>query len=217
MWGFGLAMTRRDGYLILMPNEARLDFPATGRNAAPILDVLHDILPDTGHVLEIASGSGQHAAHFAKVFSSLTWQPTDLDPTHRQSIAAWTKDLPNVRAPIELDATSNSWPVSDVDVIICANMIHIAPWTAGLGLLAGAGRTLGDNGMLYLYGPYMVDGVHTAESNAQFDISLKQRDPSWGVRDLGVVTEVATEHGLELETTIEMPANNLSVVFRKSC
>jgi hypothetical protein len=198
-----------------MPNDARLDFPATGRNAAPILDVLRGILPDTGHVLEIASGSGQHVAHFAKAFPSLTWQPTDLDLTHRQSIAAWTVDLPNVHAPIELDATANLWPISDLDVIMCANMIHIAPWSAGLGLLAGAGRTLADNGMLYLYGPYTIDGVHTAESNAQFDRSLKQRDPSWGVRDLDLVTEAATKHGLELETTIEMPANNLSVVFRK--
>jgi hypothetical protein len=199
-----------------MPNDARLDFPATGRNAAPILDVLRGILPDTGHVMEIASGSGQHVAHFAKAFPSLTWQPTDLDLTHRQSIAAWTVDLPNVHAPIELDATANPWPISDLDVIMCANMIHIAPWAAGLGLLAGAGRTLADNGMLYLYGPYTIDGVHTAESNAQFDRSLKQRDPSWGVRDLGLVTETATKHGLELETTIEMPANNLSVVFRKT-
>ncbi len=203
-------------YLLNMNSDDRLDFPATGRNAEPILDVLRDVLPQQGTVLEIASGSGQHVAHFARHFPGLTWQPTDLDPEHRRSIAAWTAELENVRDPIGLDATHAPWPVQRVDAVLCANMIHIAPWEAGLGLLAGTGQVLSLGGLLYLYGPFRIDGAHTADSNAQFDASLKSRNPSWGVRDLGDVTDCAAEHGLTLETSIEMPANNLSVIFRKT-
>ncbi|MBT6094585.1 MAG: DUF938 domain-containing protein [Rhodospirillaceae bacterium] len=199
-----------------MSTDDRLDFPATGRNAEPILGVLRRVLPQQGTVLEIASGSGQHVAHFAQQFPELTWQPTDLDPDHRRSITAWTADLANVLDPVGLDATDDPWPLHAADAVLCANMIHIAPWEAGRGLLAGAERVLNTDGILYLYGPFRIDGVHTAESNAQFDASLKSRDPSWGVRDLNEVAHTAAEHGLNLETTIEMPANNLSVVFRKT-
>lgn len=202
-----------------MTDDPRLHFPATGRNAEPIEAVLRDVLPTSGLVLEVASGSGQHVAHFAQVFPGLTWQPTDLDAEHRRSIAAWTADMDNVLAPLALDASSENWPLpgitADVAAVLCANMIHIAPWPAGQGLIAGAGRVLAEGGMLFLYGPFMIDGAHTADSNAQFDASLKARDPSWGIRDLGVVTEAAAAAGLTLEQTIAMPANNLSVVFRK--
>ena len=199
-----------------MSNDARLDFPATGRNAEPILAVLKDVLPATGTVLEVASGSGQHVARFASEFPTLHWQPTDLDAEHRRSIEAWTADIENVDQPIALDASAKPWPVEQADAIICVNMIHIAPWSAGLGLLAGAGRILEPGAPLYLYGPYMIDGAHTADSNAQFDASLKSRDPAWGLRDLGDVTRVAAEHGLHLDKTVPMPANNFSVVFRKA-
>lgn len=199
-----------------MPNDARLDFPATGRNAGPILAVLKGVLPPAGTVLEVASGSGQHAARFAPEFPELNWQPTDLDADHRQSIAAWTAGMANVAEPIALDATAETWPVARADAIICVNMIHIAPWAAGRGLLAGAGRILPPGGPLYLYGPYMIDGTHTADSNARFDASLKSRDPSWGVRDLADVTAAAAAHGLHLDKTVEMPANNFSLVFRKT-
>ena len=201
-------------YLMGMANDDRLDFPATGRNTEPILVVLRELLPPEGLMLKVASGSGQHVARFAAEFPGLTWQPTDLDPEHRRSISAWARDMTNVLEPLELDASSNPWPVENADVIMCANMIHIAPWTAGLGLLGGAGRILAPGGMLYLYGPYMIDNVHTAKSNARFDESLKSRDPSWGLRDLDDVTEAAAGAGLILEKTVEMPANNLSVIFR---
>ena len=203
-------------YLMGMANDDRLDFPATGRNTEPILEVLRELLPPEGLMLEVASGSGQHVARFAAEFPGLTWQPTDLDPEHRRSISAWARDMANVLEPLELDASANPWPVEHADAVICVNMIHIAPWTAGLGLLEGTGRILAPGGMLYLYGPYMIDNVHTAKSNARFDECLKSRDPSWGLRDLGDVIEAAAGAGLILEKTVEMPANNLSVIFRNA-
>lgn len=196
--------------------DDRLHFPATSRNADPILDVLKGVLPEQGTVLEVASGSGQHVAHFAGHFPNLAWQPTDLDPAHRRSIAAWTRDLDNVLEPKALDAAGDDWPLDDADAVVCCNMIHIAPWRAGLGLLAGAGRILSPGGVLYLYGPFRIGGVHTAESNAHFDAGLRAQDPSWGVRDLDDVAAAAEPHGLVLEQNIPMPANNFSVIFRKT-
>lgn len=198
-----------------MNRDPRLDFPATRRNCDAILAVLQDVLPATGLVLEIGAGSGQHARHFAAALAGLTWQPTDLDPTHRLSIDAWCDDLDNVRPALALDATAIDWPVAAADAVLSINMIHIAPWRAALGLLDGAGRILPMDGRLVLYGPFMVSGRHTAESNARFDASLRAQDPDWGVRDLDYVGMAADEHGFDLEAVHQMPANNLTVVFRK--
>ena len=199
-----------------MSKSARMDFPSTGRNAEPILEVLKTVLPASGLVVEVASGSGQHAARFAMEFPNLIWQPTDIEPEHRRSIVAWSEGLSNVLTPLDLDASAANWPIARANGIICINMIHIAPWWAALGLLTGAGRTLGPGEALYLYGPYMIDGAHTSESNAQFDANLKSRHVSWGIRNLTDVVSAALDAGLKLDRTVGMPANNLSVVFRKS-
>ena len=199
-----------------MSKSARMDFPATGRNVEPILEVLKTLLPAEGLIVEVASGSGQHTARFAVEFPDLIWQPTDIDPEHRRSIVAWSEGLSNVLKPLDLDATASDWPVARANGIVCINMIHIAPWSAALGLLTGAGRTLGSGEALYLYGPYMIDGTHTSESNARFDEDLKSRHSSWGIRNLEDVVSAALEVGLNLDRTVKMPANNLSVVFRKS-
>lgn len=196
-------------------DDPRLDFPATGRNADAILAALRDVLPAAGLVLEIGAGSGQHAAHFAPAFPDLAWQPTDPDPSHRRSIDAWCRDLTNVRPALMLDTRAPEWPVAAADVVLSVNMIHIAPWDAGQGLIAGAARVLSPAGALVLYGPFTREGRHTAESNARFDASLRAQDPTWGVRDLDAVTETAADHGLAFEAVVAMPANNLSVVFRK--
>lgn len=193
-----------------------MDFPSTGRNAEPILEVLKTLLPATGLVVEVASGSGQHAARFAMEFPNLIWQPTDIDPEHRRSIVAWSEGLSNVLKPLGLDATASNWPVERANAVICINMIHISSWSAGLGLLTGASKILEPEEALYLYGPYMIDGVHTSESNARFDEDLKSRHSSWGIRNLEDVVSAALEVGLNLDRTVKMPANNLSVVFRKS-
>ena len=199
----------------------RLDFPATERNRAAILAVLERLLPAQGAVLEVASGSGQHIAYFAEHLAArlpaLIWQPSDLEPAHRASTAAWTAELANVRPPLALDA-GESWSFGDdfdLRAILCINMIHIAPWAAGLGLLANAGRALPAGGLLYLYGPFMIGGRHTAASNADFDRSLRAQDPSWGVRNLDDVAEAALAEGFQLAETVAMPANNFSVVFRR--
>jgi SAM-dependent methyltransferase len=189
---------------------------AAARNREPILAVLKRILPAHGLVLEIASGTGEHAVHFAAAMPHLTWQPTDRDPDARQSISAHRTSarLPNVLPPLELDASSPSWPVARADAVVAINMIHIAPWTAAEGLMAGAARTLPPGGVLYLYGPFKENRHHTAASNSSFDASLRARDPDWGVRDLGDVSDLAREHGLDLVERISMPANNLSLIFR---
>jgi SAM-dependent methyltransferase len=189
--------------------------PATGRNREPIREVLARELPSTGVVLELSSGTGEHAVHMARAFPGIEWQPSDLDGVALASIAAWRDEagLPNLRAPIELDATSLDWPAADA--IVCINMIHIAPWEAALGLFAGAGRTLADDGLLYLYGPYRFDGAFNAESNAEFDRSLRSRDPRWGVRDVRELTVAAGACALSLRGVVAMPANNHSLLFRK--
>jgi len=196
--------------------EDRLDAPAARRNRDPIRAVLADWLGSAERALEVASGTGQHVAHLAAHFPHIAWQPSDIDALHRRSIRAWTEDLGNVLEPLALDATADDWAVAPMDAVLCINMIHIAPWAACLGLLANAARTLADGGILYLYGPYMLDGRHTAESNARFDAGLRTRDQAWGIRDLADVQAAAAPHGLDFETTVAIPANNLSVIFRKT-
>jgi SAM-dependent methyltransferase len=191
--------------------------PHVARNAEAIIDVLRSVLPATGHVLEIASGSGEHALHFARAFPGLIFQPSDPDPQALASIEAWreAEGAPNLLRPVMLDAEEASWPVDRADAILCINMVHISPWAATQGLLAGAGRLLGRGAPLYLYGAYRRAGVATAESNEAFDRSLKARNPEWGLRRLEDVVAEAAQHGLALERVVEMPANNLSVVFRR--
>jgi hypothetical protein len=191
--------------------------PAVARNRGPILAVLREVLPKHGTVLEIASGSGEHAVHFAAGLLNLSWQPSEADPLALKSIAAYRASaaLPNILAPLQLDVEAASWPVSQADAVVCINMIHIAPWSAAQGLFRGAGRVLPARGVLYLYGPFQEHGRHTAPSNEAFDVSLRARNPAWGVRDLDEVTELAVSNGFELIERVAMPANNLSVVFRR--
>ncbi|WP_346017139.1 DUF938 domain-containing protein [Pseudenhygromyxa sp. WMMC2535] len=199
-----------------MSEDPRLDYPATNRNREPILAQLRALLPASGVLLEIASGSGQHAAHFARALPKLRWQPTDIDAAVFPSIRAWNEDLDNVQAPLHLDTTHDPWPVERCDAIFCANMIHIAPWEACLGLLDGSARVLEQGGVLILYGPFMREGAHTAPSNAAFDERLRARDPRWGVRDLDHLTELAATKGLHLDHVADMPANNLTVRFTRT-
>jgi SAM-dependent methyltransferase len=192
--------------------------PATLRNREPILAVLDRVLPEQGLVLEIASGTGEHATYFAPRLRGVIWQPTDREPAALDSIAAWTAEraATNVRPPLVLDVCASTWPIEAADAIFCANMIHIAPWEAALGLFRGADRIVPAGGVLVLYGPFMIDHRHTAPSNAAFDESLRARDPSWGVRDLGEVSDVARKHGFQLLELVEMPANNLTIVFERT-
>jgi hypothetical protein len=192
--------------------------PATKRNRQPILDVLRPRLPAGGLVLEVASGSGEHVMHFAGALPHLVFQPSDPDPSARASIDDWARatGLGNVRPALALDAQSPRWPVEQADAVLCSNMIHIAPWQAATGLIEGAGRLLPADGLLYLYGPYRRDGRPTAPSNDAFDRDLRQREPAWGVRDLEAVAALAETHGFDTPEVIEMPANNLSLVFRRS-
>jgi len=198
---------------------SKRDAPATQRNREPILEVLARWLTTPARVLEIASGTGQHAAFFAASLPNLSWQPSDQSPDGFDSIEAWSAEagLTNVAPPVVLDAEKDSWPVNrgEIDVIFNANMIHISPWTVGLSLFAGAGRTLEPGGLLFLYGPFKVGGAHTAPSNADFDQSLKSRDPSWGIRDLEEVISVAATHDLAHVETNDLPANNKLLVFRR--
>jgi SAM-dependent methyltransferase len=195
--------------------DDRRSSPAAERNRAPILEVLRRVLPRRGLVLEVASGTGQHVAWFAEHLPALTWQPSDVDASGFPSIAAWCAGLDNVRPPIVLDASAPSWPLAAADAIYCANMVHIAPWPAALGLFAGAGRLLAAGGVLCTYGPYRFDGSFTAPSNSEFDVSLRTRDPGWGVRDVRDLEGAARAHGLALEETVPLPANNHVLVFRR--
>lgn len=194
-----------------------LTYPSADRNKGPILDVLRRVLPSGGLVLEIASGTGQHVLHFAQALPGLGWQPSDPDPSHREAIQQRiaAAGLPNVAPPRMLDVLERPWPVGSADAIVCINMIHIAPWRAGLALLQEAGRMLPPGGVLYLYGPYRREGRHTAASNEAFDLDLRTRNPEWGVRDLQDVTSQARECGLDLVEVVAMPANNLSVILRR--
>ena len=202
-----------------MIDNLRMRSPATARNREPILAVLRRVLPRRGALLEIASGSGEHAVWCAPHFPDLVWQPSDPDPAARASIAVWiaATESDTIQPPRDLDVTGADWGVaaSSLAAIVCVNMIHIAPWSACVGLMTGAGRYLGPGGVLYLYGPFSRGGRHSAPSNEAFDQSLRARNPAWGVRDLDDVAELAAGHGLVLDEIVDMPANNLSVVFRK--
>jgi hypothetical protein len=197
--------------------EARRVAPHVARNSDAIIDVLRGILPDAGLVLEIASGSGEHALRFARAFPHLLWQPTDADPVGLRSIDAWrsAEAAPNLLAPVPLDAAASHWPVEAANAILCINMVHISPWAATAGLMGGAGRALKPGAPLYLYGAYRRAGVPTAPSNEAFDASLKARNPQWGLRNVEDVAAEAARNGLVLESVIDMPANNLSVIFRR--
>jgi hypothetical protein len=211
--------------------DSRKFAPATQRNREPILSVLREVLPQKGLVGEISSGSGEHAVYFAPQFPRHYWLPSDPDPTALESIRAWQQEQPTqtLLPPISLDVSQPHWPESVrqlltqppfIDIPIAAivniNMIHISPWSATLGLMAGAEALLPIGGVLYLYGPYKQNGMHTAPSNEAFDDMLRSRNPEWGVRDLEAVIAVAEKHHLHWYKTIEMPANNLSIVFTPS-
>jgi hypothetical protein len=191
--------------------------PATVRNRDFILDVLRDVLPTTGVILEIASGSGEHVVHFARNLPSLVFQPSDPEPDALLSVAAWMKaaEVTNVRAPIVLDASRSPWPIASADGIICINMVHISPWDASVGLIRGAAAILPPGSPLYLYGPYKRKGFATAPSNEAFDRNLRDRNPIWGLRDLEAIAAIAQSAGFSIPDITEMPANNLSIVFRR--
>ena len=195
---------------------ARRSAPAALRNREPIVEVLREWLPEHGLVLEIASGTGEHAAFFGKHFPQLEWQPSDLHPEALNSIAAWqeTAGLPNVRHPVVLDASSCDWPIAEADAVLCINMVHISPWAAALGLLEGAARVLKSGGPLILYGPWLMGEAPVAPSNLAFDADLKSRDPEWGLRRVEDFAVAARERGLSLVETREMPANNLMLLLR---
>ncbi len=199
--------------------DARRQAPAIARNRAPLLSVLRPRLPRSGLVLELASGTGEHLVALAALTPGLAFQPTDPDPEARASIDGWGRHLGlgNLHPALPLDAAApGTWPLGAAAAVLCVNMIHIAPWAATLGLMRGAGRLLPAGGPLFLYGPFRRGGSHTAPSNAAFDESLRARDPSWGVRDIEAVAEAAAEAGLVLSEAIPMPANNLTLVFRRA-
>lgn len=192
--------------------------PATARNRDPILDVLKPRLPKSGVVLEIAAGAGEHAAYFTAALPGVSWRPTDPDPEALASIDAWRglAGPPNLLPPLRLDASDpDTWPVDQIDAVVSINMIHISPWAAVQGLMAGAGRLLPAGGLLFLYGPFIEPDIETAPSNVAFDLDLKRRDPAWGLRRLDAVTALAARHGLDLAERIAMPANNLALFFHR--
>ena len=198
--------------------DARQYAPATERNREAILEVLLEVLPPTGTVLEVSSGTGEHAVFFAPRLTPRHWLPTDPNPLAIASINAWrsyTKPE-NLYPPIVLDACQPNWElgVEPISAIVNINMIHIAPWEACLGLMTGAGRILSPGGILYLYGPFTRGGKHTSPSNIAFDESLREQNPNWGVRDLDKVVAVAKSQQLNLVKIVAMPANNLSVIFQ---
>jgi hypothetical protein len=201
-----------------MSDDPRRHSPAAERNREPLLAELRRLLPAQGRALEIASGTGQHAAHFAAGLPGWQWQPTDPEPSALASIAAWCEGLPNVPPPLRLDVTAPDWASvpSGVDAIFCANMIHIAPWAACAGLMQGAARHLGPQGLLLTYGPYLVDGEPAAPSNLAFDADLRARNPAWGLRRLAEVEREAAAAGLALHERVAMPANNLLLVWRRA-
>lgn len=200
-----------------MTGDHRLYAPSVARNREAIASVLGPRLPESGLVLEIASGSGEHTVHLASAHPGLTFQPSDRDPEARASIDAWVAHmgLANVRPAITIDTTETFAPVTAADVVVCINMIHISPWASTVGLMRNAAAVLSPGGFLYLYGPYRRDGAHTAPSNAAFDVDLRSRNADWGIRDLEAVANLAAEHGFDTPDVIAMPANNFSVVFRR--
>lgn len=199
------------------PDGARSS-PAAGRNAAAILEVLRAVLPSRGEVLEIAAGTGQHAAVFSAALPGLIWRPTDASDEALDSITAWRRQgPPNLAAPKRLDVEdAGAWPAPPIDAVVAINLVHISPWRATEALLQGAATVLPRGGLLFLYGPFREVGRPLAESNAAFDESLKARDPAWGLREVEAVAAEATSHGLALTLRKPMPANNLSLLFRRT-
>jgi len=195
--------------------EGGLHAAATERNREPILAVLRGVLPPTGLVLEIASGTGQHVATFARALPALRWQPSDASSAHLTSISAWSAGVENVAPPLLLDVEREPWPVVHADAILNINMVHIAPWSAAEALFRGAARVLPATGLLYMYGPFKRGGQHAAPSNARFDERLRGEDPRWGVRDVDDLQRVAASVGFAPAEIVEMPANNLSLIFRR--
>jgi SAM-dependent methyltransferase len=197
--------------------EGGLHAAATERNRDPILAVLRGALPPAGLVLEIASGTGQHVAYFAPAFPALRWQPSDASPAHLASIAAWSaaSGAANIAPPVSLDVEREPWPIARADAILNINMVHIAPWSAAEALFRGAARLLPAAGVLYMYGPFKRGGQHTAPSNQRFDERLRGEDPRWGVRDVDDIQRLAASAGFAPAEITEMPANNLSLVFRR--
>jgi hypothetical protein len=196
----------------------RRSAPAALRNRDPIANVLRNWLPASGLVLEIASGTGEHAVHFAQAFPGLDWQPSDIHPAALSSIGAWRDqaNLPNLREPIVVDAGAPDWPIDRADAVLSINMVHISPWASALGLIDGAARILPERGPLILYGPWLKDDIPTAESNLAFDADLKARDPEWGLRRVEDFAAAARQKGLALTDTRAMPANNLMLLLRRS-
>jgi hypothetical protein len=195
----------------------RRSAPAALRNREHIADVLAEWLPPAGLVLEIASGSGEHAVFFAERFPALDWQPSDIHPAALESIAAWRQqaDLANLRAPVVLDAASTDWPLDRADAVLSINMVHISPWKSALGLLEGAARLLASGAPLIMYGPWLKDDIPTAESNLAFDADLKRRDPEWGLRRVEDFVVEGDGRGFRLDQTRLMPANNMMLLLRR--
>lgn len=196
--------------------DRRRSAPAALRNREPIAEVLRDWLPERGLVLEIASGTGEHAVHFAERFPALDWQPSDIHPDALASIGAWVEGarLPNLRAPVVLDASASDWPIDRADAVLSINMVHISPWNSALGVIAGAARLLPSGGPLILYGPWISDSVPTVQSNLDFDADLRRRDPDWGLRKVEDFA-TAAEDRFELAEIRTMAANNMMLLLRR--
>jgi len=197
---------------------SRRSAPAAVRNREPITEVLRQWLPERGLVLEIASGTGEHVVHFARAFPDLEWQPSDVHPDALGSIRAWRQEagVANVREPLVIDASAADWPIGRADAVLSINMVHISPWAAALGLIDGAARLLAPDAPLILYGPWLKDDVPTAPSNVAFDADLRRRDPAWGLRRVEDFAEAAARHGLALQETLAMPANNVMLLLRRA-
>lgn len=203
------------GYAITM---AKGFAPAAERNRQPILEVLQRVLPPAGLVLEVASGTGQHAIFFSEHLPSLRWQPTDASSEAVQSIGAWVDETAreNILAPLDLDVRSPQWPIAKADALVCINMIHISPWETTDALFRGASELLTGGSHLITYGPYRLHGAHTAPSNAAFDESLRSRNARWGIRDIDELAELGSRTGFTLQERVDMPANNMTLVWTRS-
>jgi cyclopropane fatty-acyl-phospholipid synthase-like methyltransferase len=198
------------------PDDPRLSSPAALRNRGPILEVLRDVLPSAGRVLEIASGTGEHVVHFARHLPDLVWQPSDPSPQARASIAAWIEKEGggNIALPLEIDASAPIWPVTNVDAVVAINVVHISPWSVTEGLMKGTDRLLQRGGALFLYGPYRRSDRELEVSNMMFDMDLRARNPEWGIRSVEDVERAAEAWNMRLDRMVEMPANNVSLILR---